>query len=534
VSSTLSVFGTRRWLRARVLHRALTVATVLLLLMPVVLIPLVTLSFDEAWIIGGTANIALEGRFGMGSTVGSTSTGGLFAAAQALAAAVFGRNLYVARTLVFVSLLFLVREVVVWVRLLAGGRPVSWVAVALAVGIPGLVFFGSTADGVVPALWLLLWAVRTWFLSPDSAPRFPRSIGVGLLLGLCVATRTNFLLAIPALLIATFFGAAPIRPRLVQAVVVAAVATATWAANLAVLISLSKVGLDQNSGEAQYAWGLSGLLSSLHPNAWTAKVMALQDALPLGVVAVAALVVVPGLTRWLPRSGASQAVGAILVFGLGLLAAWLVGSKDLYRYVLPALFTIVFGLLCVGVRLLRDARPATRHLALLLGAVLALGQLFAELSRNARIALHGSSDDAILWFTNRRTTDGLFALSAHRAEKATAEFLRSLPPESRMDCVGPDALDMIFFTGREVRSIPARPQSGGGPAADFLLLRPALGVELLPSDEARRWLSENCVVERRFDRVFIYRVRSGARYPDDPKTFDWRAWMGPSGDVARP
>ena len=316
----------------------------------------------------------------------------------------------------------------------------------------------------MPALSLLLWAVRRWCF-PAGRPLLVRNtLEVGLLLGLCVATRINFLVVVPALLLASLLGPFEAKRRLAHACLASAVAAVVLAANLALLVSLTHVGAAANAESAQSAWGLRGLLSALRPDASTAKAMVVQGFFPLGFVAVAALVALPRLMKERAKSADAEAIGLLLLFGLGLLCAWLLSPRGLYRYVLPAFVTMLAGLVLFGLRVLKGARLRVRHGAMLIASAWALGQLAGEASRTVRIALtwcEQRRNPLVLQRTLHRGT----VLTRGAPGRVVDDRVPAVTPERRNDRLhrsGCTRHDLLHRTRRADRSHVPRWAAGRG------------------------------------------------------------------------
>jgi hypothetical protein len=132
---------------------------------PFLLIPFLTLGFDEAWVIGATANIAIDGSFCMGETIGSNSTGGLYTIIQVLLTYLFGKNLIIARALSAFSLILLLREVKLFTACMFEAPSFKWLTTAFILGAPSIYLYSSLAYSVILATWLLLRGVRIWSFS---------------------------------------------------------------------------------------------------------------------------------------------------------------------------------------------------------------------------------------------------------------------------------------------------------------------------------------------------------------------------------
>lgn len=490
-------------------------------------IPLLTLSFDEAWILGGAANLATEGYFGIGSTLGSNSTGGLYVIAQWIVASLVGNNLIAARALILLSMLLLLREVSLVFRAASDLPAASTAGRLLVLGVPGVLFFSALADGAVPSTWLMLWGLRRWRALETHRASRPNPLLAGTLLGTAVATRINLALILPALVLSVWTRRSGPPHLLRSALLVCSIAISIVALDLAALAALTRTDVTQSVNSSAYAWGLDGLLSSLHPNPLTEKVIVWHELFPVGLLAVSAIVILPRTSR-MPESQSQSASSVLLWFSLLLLGAWMLSPRALYRYLLPSAICTVVGLGLIAVHAIQHLSPTARRAASLCLVVFALGQATAEFARMTRIVLHGSSDDAILWFQNERPVSGLYAFKAWRGERQLVEFVNAMPVSSRMACLGPDALDLVYLTGRDIRSlrITSRAFDGDGPM--YLILRPALGRDLTPPFEALQWLKANCTAVARFHRCTVFRVADGATPPEDPDILNWRTWTDSS------
>lgn len=490
-------------------------------------IPLLTLSFDEAWILGGAANLATEGNFGIGSTLGSNSTGGLYVVTQWLVASLVGNNLIAARALILLSMLLLLREVSLMFRAASDSPAASTVGRLLVLGVPGVLFFSALADGAIPGTWLMLWGLRRWGTLDTLRASRPNPLLVGVLLGAAVATRINLVLILPALVLSVWTRRRRPPHLLRSALLVCSIAISIVALDLAALTALTRTDVTQSAHSSAYAWGLDGLLTSFHPNPITEKVIVWHELFPVGLLAVSAVVVLPRTSRR-PESPSHSASSVLLWFSVLLLGAWMLSPRALYRYLLPSAVCTVVGLGVIAVHAIQHLSPTARRFANLCMVVFALGQATAELVRMTRIVLHGSSDDAILWFQNERPVSGLFAFKAWRGERQLVAFVNSIPVSTRIACLGPDALDLAYLTGRDIRSLRTTSSAFDGDGPKYLILRPALGRDLTPPFEALQWVKANCTAVARFHRCTVFRVADGAAPPADPDILNWRTWIAPS------
>lgn len=501
----------------------LGIASAAMLLVPIPLMFLVTLSFDEAWVIGGVTNIALQGTFGMGSTIGSSSTGGVYLLGELVLAAAFGKHLWLARLFVYSTLLLFVREVWLLAGHFAQNRRERLLAVSLALGVPGLLYFSAVAHGTTPALWLLLRTLRHWSFGRAGKPLWRHATEAGLLLGACVATRLDFALALPALLLASSVSGPQRAPQLRRATISIAVAAVVLGLNFSGMALLTGQSLSENTRAASYATGIHELLAGMHPNLFSLKTIALQESYPLGLLMVAAVIAIP--RQWARSAGdaASEALRTLLCFALLSVAVWLGSPKQLYRYLLPGLVLTQVALSLSLLPASERLRRSQRHAVLLSLSIWSLGQLGAELVRNIRIGLHGDSDNVVAWFSKERSPSGLYSFLALRTQRMTASYLERLPPETATWCIGPDYLDMIYLTGREVRSIETL-APGRLDTPTLILYRPtAMGNDLNLSYEAQTWFRENCVVEQVFGTTIVYRLTGSL--PSDPGLLRWREML---------
>ncbi len=174
---------------------------------------------------GVYADYSSEGFRHYGPTIG---VGPTMMLPIAWAFQLFGVGLLQARLVMALYLLAAVGAFFALARHLGGAR-LAWLATALLVTSRGisLLEYGRQALGEVPGLFFMLAGLAVWFAAWERAG-WPRLIGAGLLLGLAMVTKQQYLLVLaPTLLAAWFlnliyFRSAPQRVFLVPGIVSAA------------------------------------------------------------------------------------------------------------------------------------------------------------------------------------------------------------------------------------------------------------------------------------------------------------------------
>jgi 4-amino-4-deoxy-L-arabinose transferase-like glycosyltransferase len=283
--------------------------------------------------LGAYADYSSDGFRYFGPTIGVGPTVLLPVAAAFRA---FGIGLLQAR---LVMVLYLLAAIVAFYRLarVLGGRRLAWVATALFVTSRGVSLFeyGRQVLGEVPgffflaaglALWLATWERSSW----------RRLALVGLLLGLSVVTKNQYLLVIaPAIGLAwlanlLYYRLAPQRVFVVPGVM-AVGAYGLW--QLFTLVYLGPANTLTNLALFRDATAGAALVFS--PDLVR---LSLQDLLSFKVyLGLLFAVLVYGLSRVLPRERDAQRWGLLFIMIVVNLLWYIVASISWERYAFPAL-----------------------------------------------------------------------------------------------------------------------------------------------------------------------------------------------------
>lgn len=167
----------------------------------------------------------------------------------ALAFQLFGIGLLQARVVMALYLLAAIVSAFFLAHQLGGPR-LAWVATALLVMTPGidLLEYGRQVMGEVPGLFFTLAGFLVWFTAWEKA-RLPRLLGVGLLFGLAMVTKNQYLLVLaPTLLFAwvanlLYYRSAPQQVFLIPGIVAAA-CFALWQAILVLYLGPSTLSVN--------------------------------------------------------------------------------------------------------------------------------------------------------------------------------------------------------------------------------------------------------------------------------------------------
>lgn len=228
-----------------------------------------------------------------------------------------------------VAMFFLARQL--------GGPRLAWAATALLVVTPGidLLEYGRQVLGEVPGLFFTLAGFLVWFTAWEKA-RLPRLLAVGLLFGLAMVTKNQYLLILaPTLLFAwlanlLYYRSAPQRVFLIPGIVAAA-CFALWQAILVLYLGPSTLSenlalLRESTAGAALVFS-PDLMRRALSELFSAKVF--LWALPL--------ILAYGVTTTLTRRREGHQWGILLFLVAFNLVWYVVASISWLRYAFPAL-----------------------------------------------------------------------------------------------------------------------------------------------------------------------------------------------------
>jgi hypothetical protein len=512
----------------RGLLRALIAALALATLMSLAATFLLTLGFDEAWILLGIDGIVhpVPREVAVAPVI---SNGGLFAAGELLVSAVAGRTLWLHRLFVLACLIAVLALVIRRARRTTGPAG-AWIAPAVLVGLPGTLVLGASGYATVPAFLLLLCVVELWEVSEER--RWRRWIVCGGLAGLAAATRLEVAVLLPALVIVSLAQRDNRRRRLLDAITAGLVGGAVLVACMTALSHAVRLpGLDATTVSAMT--GMRGALLD-YPRLLNKWVIGESFMPP-------ALLVLATLVAWVLTRGtktvASSASAVLIVSGWLLWLAWVTRSPIAHlRYLWPALacFAVVLGLGLARLHAWGAARnePVARVAAL----TLALACAVTGIASTLRDLAQGEAN-ILSWEWSRETPVDYFRRFQHlHDQRAAALYLRQHAGSG--ETIGVLGLDMElrYLTGCRMISLQRLSPDNAWKDPEHLpkrlVLTPMIGSYMYLSPAGYRWIEENCVLEAQFGRYCFYRVTGS--YPKDAAVLGTTIVYQPPAPLARP
>ncbi len=474
---------------------------------------LITLSYDEAWILRGIDGI-LNAQTAATAVPPVLTSGGLFAIAQVLIVGVVGSELWIQRSFSVLCAGLILLLVYKWARRLSDSPHAGALGISALIATPGFLVLGSTAYATLPALLLTLACFHVYV--SFAAGTWRRRLSLGLLGGLAAATRFNCVFALPVLLLLAL--ACPKQQRSKQ------VLDVVLASALGALVMMGCVFLYSSVGNselvtAQQVTG-SAFRSSLinYPNYLNSWNIAEGFApFPLLVLASCVGVLATFSSRNETAANSSSPAAALTLFGWMAWAGWLVASPIPHlRYLLPALavfwICIGLGIACLHSYGQRNAQPWLRIAAL----VIALSCATSAIGSNARNMIHGNGN-LLSWEWAGQSRVTYFTRLRHmQYQMQAAEYLRDTTEEG-------EAI-LALGLNKELGYLADRPVEEGRILADRgywdpaklprrFFLSPVVGSFIYFKEEARLWIESNCSLEAQFGPYSFYRVDGS--YPEE-------------------
>ena len=492
--------------------RALAAGVAFLGLLCVAAVFLVTLGFDEAWILEGLRQI-LEPETPDAAVVPVLTSGGLFAFGQLVILALFGPSLWVQRLFPLLCTAACVWIVSRWAAERSGGRRAGLLCAAVFLSTPGLVVLGSSAFACMPAFLLILLTAEASVAPGRSTWRV---VGVGVAAGLAIATRLNAFPVLPALVLAaTLVAPGERRRRLTEAVAACGLAVVTAAGSYVALSALGPAALADHQTVAS-GGGLQGLLN--YPrllNKWAIS----ESFLPLSWLCLAVFAGV-FLARREVRAGRPLPAFALLVpFAVIAWLFWVLRAPiNHLRYLLPALagFGALMGL---AVAALYEAGARREKLApRLLALTIALGFVVGSAGTATRDLVFGNGN-VLSWEWAGQAPQSYFTRFRHvlYQRQAAAFLAANTEPDERVVAVG-GARAIGYLARRpvlQIRDLVARDLWHPERLPRRLIVTPIVGHFLFLTGEGRHWLTENARLEAEFGGLYAFYEVTGS-LPDDP------------------
>lgn len=476
---------------------------------------LITLGYDEAWILRGIQGI-LNTQPAETAVAPVLTTGGIFALAQVIMTGIFGTELWIQRSFSLVCTALIVVLVWKWSNRSAGTSLAGPLGIAALFATPGFFVLGTTAYATLPALLLVLASFGAYeALSPGT---WRRRFVLGLLGGLAAATRFNCGFALPALLVVALFSGQDARRRqLTDVIIASAIGAGILFGCIFLYASVGNSGLVTTQQVTDSALRTSLINYPEYLNRWnTAEGF---SPLPLLVLAtcVGGFVISRSPERRNVDSSSFAPWAALLCFGWMAWAAWLVAAPIPHlRYIMPAVaaFWIVLGLGTASLHAwgLRCSQPIPRVAALLI----ALSCTVSSIGSTARNLIHGNGN-VLAWEWAGQSRTSYFTRFRHKQYQVrAANYLRETTGEGEAVLALGLNQELGYLADRAVFEARVLSQRGFWDPKTLprrIVLSPVLGNFLYLNMETRRWIDENCTLEAQFGPYSFYRVHGS--YPEE-------------------
>jgi 4-amino-4-deoxy-L-arabinose transferase-like glycosyltransferase len=363
---------------------------------------------------------------------------------------VFGIGLMQARLVVA---LYLLAALFVFYRLARhwGGPGFAWLAIALLISSrsAGVLLYGRQVLGEIPGLFFLVTGLWIWFAAWERA-RWPRLVVVGLMLGLAMITKYQYLLFIaPSLLLAwltnlIYYRTAPQRAFILPGLVAGA-SFAVWQGYLVM-----------NLGPATAGENLAALREATAGAAMSFSPALMQQSLNV-LISLSTYfggllpILVYGFFLALPRRREAQQWGIVLTLIVANLGWYVVASIGWWRYAF-------LGLALASLFVARFFYDLTDGLHVGLRGIPAAVKLEGAALRNAALRLAMVGWLLVMILLPLAQTVREIAFPAFNAPEAMAEYLnKHVPLDALVETWEPE---MGFLTDHNYHFPPARLLAG--------------------------------------------------------------------------
>jgi len=469
---------------------------------------LLSLGYDEAWILGSVHNLFSEGNYSQDSLWGPTTTGGLYTLVEGVLYLCFGNNLWISRLFPLLCLLLLFQAVWTETRSLVQSRQAALVALCVVVAVPGTLTIAVQAYGVVPATLLLFYGARLWQWAFERNS-WRMAVAAGFLFGLAAATRLNFLVIVLAIGVCLL-----LRPRDLLK---------NWRLPLLVLVFTGSVFascfLTLNlfvSGEAFGPFRLaalsSGFLSSqpvnfaLLLNKWELSYRLMP--LPLWVAGSLAV-------HWSAKRTrvCSMQLELLIAFAWALWLVWMIKAPIAHlRYVWPALFLFA---MFAGISLAQlfdwAGREKLQHVRI---GLLVTSVAFLVWTGGITLRQWILGDTNLLsWeYAGQMQLESYLSPKNSQDQRRVLEYLETQVKGDEWIGVVGASLELGFLSDKKIIPVSRvldNTVQVSLPPPKFLILTPFIGRYTHLSSYAAHWIEENCELDKQDGRYVIYRLKPG-------------------------
>lgn len=295
---------------------------------------LMTVEFDEAWILASTLRLVAPSAPPDVTTV--YTTGGAYTLLLTPLAAI-GIPIHLAgRLLSFLALLAIASMTY---RLSAHWSQTTksrLIIVAMIFAAPGTMILSGMAYGIVPATLLFLAAVHLWLMLPADDHR--RWVGVGLLFGAAIATRVTFLPVLPLFVIWSLLSRERITTHLRSAIFASIIALLFFAILLVLQSYLANITTEANNVAVNLS--STGATSDLpRPTRLVSFIVKGTLLIPIPLAACCLFITVDRHFTGTDNKSLSESYVQLLALAaLAIIAFWILRSPFQHlRYIWPAI-----------------------------------------------------------------------------------------------------------------------------------------------------------------------------------------------------
>ncbi len=307
---------------------------------------LITVEFDEAWILSGSQRVASANLLPQPNT--PITTGGVHMIVVAFATYFGAAPVAVARIMSIVSLILSLIIIDKILKRCKFDRIERLVVIAVSMSAPGTVLLGGMGFGVMPAFFFFLFSIYIWICNTDHNWKSVAIIGISL--GISAATRWTFIPLIPTIILLGLLSKKNRFYLTFKTIIGMCIAFIVFAAFVWAYINIAADTLETaNSLEA--GAGSAGITGSLPTSAQLISYVSKFSLLvPLPLIAATFLF------AWVNPPLATSETLCFLRFltaaALILFLAWVLRSPFQHiRYIWPSVFLLflAFGILCARI-----------------------------------------------------------------------------------------------------------------------------------------------------------------------------------------
>lgn len=470
---------------------------------------LITLGFDEAWILSGIRDIVFRSNpFAVAPVI---SSGGFYAFVHIVITFFAANTLWIHRAFPFLCFLILCVSIVYYFGAYFHTRFCGYLVLASFLGAPGTTLLASSAYANIPVYLLVLLTIVLWHVLRDRY--WTRGITCGVLAGIAAATRPNELVLLPSIVLWALFQKENKKSEVAISIVCAVVGAIVFASCVIALWMLTPEATQINTSHVASGAGLSNALFD-YPRTLNRWIIS-QHYLPLFIIMLSTVI---GQVVYKEENNKRSSWPILILFAWAAWGAWMLQTPIPHlRYLWSSLasFMLILGLGIGKIYQLGVTKDNTKYR--IIAIILALACITTELGNGIRNLVYGDSNNISFEWAGQAPLDYYRRFQAIEDQREAAKYVRERStPNEEIAVLGLD-YEIQYLTGKRIVSITnlVRDNLPSHSYPKRFFIPPMAGNFTYLNPDTFVWIEHNCELEKQIGRYSFYRVKD--KFPDQPQ-----------------